>query len=275
MRHINNNTLRDRYGDTFITILQDIVVTWKPLSIGKYLYYDNLLKQSFINSAILEEEIFKLGVTDQSLILNIDNLPAGIITTVAQNIINNSGPLDLEEFNLSLQQSRLIGSNVIHKLVPLIIRAFPAYKPEDIYEMPYETFLLRLAQAEELLLTLQVITEPVYLIDENSKPEKKKRMSPQEIREKWEAQQPKSKPITEPTKPEPKGFTPPEQSPIFVTPKDKKLKDLDKDRIETDRSLTSGDPVEDAVLRAKMIKSAQIIYKDVMDKMEFYKKKDK
>lgn len=262
------STLRNRYGDVYVTIINDdLIVPWKPLSLGDFITYDESIKNRRIVDTVLEEEIFLKCVTDKELVRNINDLPAGVITTVAHNIMGQSGPAGIDHFNNLLDEKRHQASNPIHKLVPLIIRAFPSYKLEDVYNLSYDLFMFRLAQAEELLIKLGILKEPISLVEENKKP-KKKFVLP-ELKTLWEKQQKKTEsPIKEPP---PSKLIPPENSPIFD--KNKKVKttrNLDQERTTIEQAVQTQ---EENVLRAKMIRDVQVTHKDIIGNMEFYKKK--
>lgn len=155
-------SLREDFGELYATTLpNDEVVPWRPLSIGEYLKYDKLFKKQEMPQAYIENEVFSLCVLDKSRISNINIQLAGTISTVVSTIMDYSGPQSTSELNQLLDNNRIEADNIIHELVGFITLAFPAYKPEDIYEMDYELLLLRTAQAERKLLTQGFITEPL------------------------------------------------------------------------------------------------------------------
>ena len=156
--------VRRKYGGVYITAFPDgLLVPWKPLSIGEFLYYDQQITRCLICPAELENEVFIKCVQDKELIEKIDSLKAGVITTTVQNIWEYSGPdtpgklqSDFEEARALLQGTR---SSLMHQCVSMIATAFN-YTPDEIYKMEYETFMLRLAQAEYKMLTFNAIQEP-------------------------------------------------------------------------------------------------------------------
>jgi hypothetical protein len=72
--------------------------------------------------------------------------------------------------------------------------AFP-YKPEEVYSMDYETFLVRVAQAESKLIKLKMITEPIYLQNIQAQPEQRPKRLLDNIDPKalWDATHPKDR----------------------------------------------------------------------------------
>lgn len=247
------STMRSKHGACHCTIIDDLVITWKPLSIGDFFRFEDEFKSGRIAPSVIEDEIFRLCVTDREYVKDLDHLPAGTIDIVVQNILTYSGPGTIDEFNTFLDYNRELVQTPIHYLAPLILRAFPSYKLEDIYAMPYELFMLRLAQAEMFLLPMKIITEPILLTD--GKPKKKKeKLSTETLRSIIEEQ---NKPKKVP-------------SPIFDKGKVKVHKDLDSQRVQTEQAVGSQ---EENLERAKMIAEAANIYKETLSKLDHYKKK--
>lgn len=153
---------RLQYSRAFVTEFPDLIVPWKPLSVGEYLKYQQDLDRGIHSLALLEDEIFCKCVLDQSLVRRIKHLKAGIVTIVAGNILQASGDVTAEQFAQDLETARQLTNSfpVIHDLASLILDAYP-YKPEEVYEMDYPTLLERAAMAEKKLLRLGVIKEPI------------------------------------------------------------------------------------------------------------------
>ena len=155
--------LRELYGsNTFVTVLPDNqVVPWKLLSLGDYLKYDHSLQTGEYPEAYLENEIFKKCVLNPILVQEIDNLNAGIVHTVAQHIVSKSAPKTLEEMIAYLNLARIEANQFLHTLVNFVCVGFPAYKPEDLYQMDIDTFMLRVAQSERKQLETGLLKEPL------------------------------------------------------------------------------------------------------------------
>lgn len=279
---LTKSSLRNEYGKGYLTAIDNYKIAWKPLSIEDFFYYQNLINTSDIIPAVIEDEIFKKCVLSKDYRKEIDTLPFGVINTVVQNIMEHSGPLSIDHFNNHLDNQRVIAQEPLHYLVTLVVRAFPAYKPEDIYAMDFDIFMLRVAQAESLLLLLGILTEPIALTDgTEAPPEKPKRQPPPELRAIWEKQQkdqekkqqakqePTKKPKDPTKKPLPSTFTKPEDSPVLKAKKPA-IKDLNTERLSIEQSAGSEDESGE---RARMVKEAMKLFGPVMQHMDFYKKK--
>ncbi len=275
---INRSNLRDTFGECYSTIVdENTIIPWRPLDIGSYIKYDSLLRENTVSVILLEDEIFKICVLDKEVLRNFDSLPAGLVSCVVQNIMEYSGPISIDHFNNLLEDNRIKIQAPLHALINTIIRAFPAYKPEDIYSMSFEVFMMRVAQAESMLLEMGIIKQPIELIDNATKPKKQRRkINNNQLKEIWEKQNLPKKQNQSPIK------TPqfenlgnntvkvdPDKSPIFMDGNPKTFKNLDKDRVDTERSVGSEEENE---IRAKLVKDAQKLYKPILDKLDFYKK---
>lgn len=167
--------LRERHGDVFASNLPDgQSIPWRPLTIGEFIHYDEMVRMGRHPQAYLEDEVFNKCVLDPTLVENTKILKAGTIPAVVTAIVAYSGPQNVSEINRFLEISRQKAAQIIHQLVSVITQGFPAYKPEDIYEMDYTTFMLRVAQAEEKLVRTGILQEPLSIQDPDQKQDPKK-----------------------------------------------------------------------------------------------------
>lgn len=154
--------LRKQYGEVFVTELPSgQIVPWKPLSTGEFLYYNSALIAGRYPRAYLENEVFTKCVLDRVLVDSIDKLKAGVVQVVVESILAFSGPQHPNELNYMLNLKRVEVNDAMHEIVGMICQAFPAYKPDEVYDMDYTTFMQRAALAERKLLRSGFITEPV------------------------------------------------------------------------------------------------------------------
>jgi hypothetical protein len=161
----------------FASVLPDgIEVPWRTLSLGEFLEY---LRDISTPPELRENDIFLKCVDDDYLKNNIAVLKAGTVSTVAQNIIDNSFPPTADESNLILNFFRYqLQATTYPDLILMICNAFPAYSPKDIMEMHYEDFMFHIALAEKQLAQKGLIDKPIEFLDpvpegEQQKPEYK------------------------------------------------------------------------------------------------------
>jgi hypothetical protein len=105
--------------------------------------------------------------------------------------MQQSGPRSTEEFNSHLNFSRnKLNNNIFHQMTSLICTAFPAYKPEDVEALTYETFILRLVQAEVTLLRTGYLEQPLALINNAEEiTEKPRKIENTQLKQAFEQQQ--------------------------------------------------------------------------------------
>ena len=143
------------------------------ISIEEEVYTKCVIHSTFdddIPDGITEEEI-PLFLFDSRLYQE-----AGIMSTVVKCILKYSGankPLALME---QLDSYRSTVFDIEEQLLVTICRAFPAYKPEEIEQMDWQTILRRATQAEALLMQRE-IELPFSLMEDKKKeiPQKKER----------------------------------------------------------------------------------------------------
>ena len=153
---------RRKYGECYVSVLQDgSQVPWKPLNLQEFLYYDTNLRAGRLPAAILEDEIVQKCVLDKNYTLNIDLLEAGVVTTVATQILLASGPESPYQIINDLNIARLTVNNFLHDSAALICQVFPSYKISELLNLPYQEFLEVLALAERRLMSMGVITQPI------------------------------------------------------------------------------------------------------------------
>ena len=169
--------LRELYGQSYVTILPDgQKIPWKPLTIGDHLYYENQIESGAYPIAYIENEIFKKCVLNPVLTKQIDKLHAGIVSTVVFTILKYSTPDSLDHLEYILHIQRINANAILHDLVNHVCQAYPAYKPEELYAMDLETFMLRVATAERKLLTTGLIKAPLtFTVEDNNSKKKSKK----------------------------------------------------------------------------------------------------
>lgn len=99
----------------------------------------------------IEEDEYPLFLFDSR-----NHQPAGIISTVVKSILRHSGANNPEALMSGLEEFRPYVFDLEEQLLVTICRAFPAYKPEEIEAMDWQTILKRVTQAEAVLMGRQV-----------------------------------------------------------------------------------------------------------------------
>jgi len=181
---------RAKYGDAFLSIFADgTIVPWRSLPLKEYLRIKADEQRGFIPVAQLEDEVFSLCVEDKSLVRQIEHLKAGTVQTVVGHIMDHSGPGHLDSFTSDLNHARALIHNspaaILHELVMWITMAFP-YRPEEVYDMDYATFVMRVVQAEQKLLQMGIRSEPLNIVQLDSQTGEEKSIDAKAM---WDEQQ--------------------------------------------------------------------------------------
>lgn len=141
-------------------------VPFRLLRWGDFNAYQELFVKQIIPKDVLEDTIFRKCCLDPVCIDSMHEMYAGVVTTVVDMIMHLSGPNDVDTFNQDIEIARKMINTINSQVVMVICRAFPAYKPEDILGMPWADILLRLAQAECILMSRNPpeLTEPIRML---------------------------------------------------------------------------------------------------------------
>ena len=99
----------------------------------------------------IEEDIWRDCVIEQTFGGNPDNLPAGIVTTIAQVIMQKSCPTNIDKVGEDLDKARGKMGEMVRQLVLKVCEAFPNYSPEDVFNFDWETLIERVAESEKIL----------------------------------------------------------------------------------------------------------------------------
>ncbi len=81
----------------------------------------------------------------------IEDFDAGVVETLATEIVNASGFSSVEAFNEGLIWAREETKKVEYEVIAAICKAFPAYTPEAVYDLQFLDIMVRLAIAEKIL----------------------------------------------------------------------------------------------------------------------------
>jgi len=256
--------LRQIYGSVYATVLPDgRYIPWKPLPLKDYLELEALRAVGTYTQSQLEDEVFRKCVLDELIVDRMDKLKAGTVSAVAATIFANSGPQSVDELGYIFNANRNLVQGVIHQMVSMICQAFPAYTPDDVYNMDYETMMQRAALAEEKLLRMGILNERI-VFEQQGVPEEqqqqqqvKQKIDSKELFERYNKQQePRpSKPVIQPP---PSGL---KQTVISTA-----------DMVEADAAYTGHERSDKILRETKMVDETATIYDDYLKQMRDGKK---
>lgn len=154
-----------KYSDLYrLKFEDDTEVVFRLLSFKEYEHFNSLYLQGLIDSK--DESIFDRCVINLAIPkVPGEELRAGVKHTVINVILQMSGPNTLEDWQFQIENSRSELQHIITQVEMIICKAFPAYKPEDIWNMSWQTMMHRFAQAEAMLLQTGVLKEQIQILD--------------------------------------------------------------------------------------------------------------
>ena len=143
-------------------------LTWNEYKLTRDKIQADLLPEvSIVNTALVWPEKIP------------DDAPAGIIPTLALAVLTISGFDNVEAIEASfIHAEHQINTDPEHYMVMIICKAFPAYKPEELYDLQFLDLIIRFKQAQRML---GLTASP----EENPRRERRERAGPpiQEIDE--------------------------------------------------------------------------------------------
>lgn len=165
--------LKKEHRVVFCLELAGYEIIFRLLSWREHNIYSKVLSMSPLLRGKIEDKLFRELCLNPILIDEMNNLPAGIISTVVGVILSLSGDtLDnteesLEKINANLQEAReSLESNIYEQFILMICQAFPSFNPQQVEELPYYE-VLRLVVMAEKILSLE---EPLNVIQKKEKP---------------------------------------------------------------------------------------------------------
>jgi hypothetical protein len=128
-----------------------------PIQIEQAVYAQTVIHSSY---DIPPPESLSLEEAQDWVVACRNDQPAGIIPTIVKTVMYMSGAMKGPAIIKQLDSHRPKISNIEDQLVCIVCKAFPAYTPEQVESLNWQTLLKRVAQAEQILGM-----EPIKLID--------------------------------------------------------------------------------------------------------------
>lgn len=126
--------------------------TWREHDI-----YERALALSWDLPGQIEDRIFREICLDPALIDEMNQTPAGLVSTVIRVALllsgnNLSSPEKMDRLNADLQTVReSVSTNAYESLIILICKAFPSFKPSEVEDLSYWEILRLSIMAEQIL----------------------------------------------------------------------------------------------------------------------------
>lgn len=140
---------RLEYGRLFTATLRGDEYTFRPLTIDEYNY--------IIACESYDSQVDSEAIVVQTALLEpdydyVESQPAGVITSLASEILSSSGFASVEVMQQYLQEYRqLIGENLIETMCATIISAIPTYSVEQLKSFTLDRLLYLVAMSEQVI----------------------------------------------------------------------------------------------------------------------------
>lgn len=140
------------YGSVYsVTLPKGIECFFRALTVGEL----QKLTISHMTSVEVEEMAVKYAVLYPEI--NFEDLPAGIISGLSEEIFEHSGLISADEARKALEEGRIKCRELIIQMKAFIIAAMPNYTLEQLDTLTYSELTFRVAMAEEIIKVQQSI----------------------------------------------------------------------------------------------------------------------
>lgn len=153
MNNANAFDLYGKYKHLYLFNTGKGSVLFKPLSYNKCETAKRICAAYPALAPVVEDNIWEECVVEHTLQATVDDMNAGLVSTIVRLILGFSNPTSLQEVEDDIQQLRNETGNIRNDIVIKICQAFPAYTPDDVENMEWREQLKRLVQAEKILGT--------------------------------------------------------------------------------------------------------------------------
>jgi len=142
--------LKKKYGNLYTVDVKGNSLIFRELTFTEYdliLYLQGLEEYSY---ADIEDFIIEYAIVYPEN-FNLEKIPAGLVTNLAQNILELSGFFSVKIAKGILEDKRLQMTEVRNLMKAFVISTMPAYLPEDLDEMTFSQLAEKVALAEKII----------------------------------------------------------------------------------------------------------------------------
>ena len=142
--------LKKKYGNIYTVDVKGNNLIFRELTFTEYdliLYLQGLEEYSY---ADIEDFIIEYAIVYPEN-FNLEKIPAGLVTNLAQNILELSGFFSVKIAKGILEDKRLQMTEVRNLMKAFVISTMPGYLPEDLDEMTFSQLAEKVALAEKII----------------------------------------------------------------------------------------------------------------------------
>lgn len=168
--------LKLKYGSIFETYLKKDLVIFRELTFAEF---DKIAEHESLgeSSAEIEDLIIKSAVLYPEDIV-LDNYPAGLVASLAEEILQESGFASPSKAKRTLDDKRAQAAEVRNLMKAFVLSTITTYSPEDLDNLTYTKLAEKVALSEKIIEIKQNIlgiaptNVVLQLIDPNEEEEK-------------------------------------------------------------------------------------------------------
>lgn len=171
--------VKKKYGSVFQTQIKNQIILFRELTFAEFDEIAQYQSSSDFSSADIEDLIIKFAVVYPED-FNIDKYPAGMVSSLAEEILEESGFSSAKKAKQIMEQKRQKASEVRSLMKAFVLATISKYSPEDLDDMTFSKLAEKVALSEKIIEIQQNINGmestnvSLQLIDPEEEEEKQK-----------------------------------------------------------------------------------------------------
>lgn len=154
--------LVNRYGPIFSTEIKNQKVYFREITFAEFDSIINIQNMEGGSSLDSEDLIIQAAVVYPKN-LNIDRLPAGVVASLSQEILNVSGFNNPKTAKRILEEKRYAAAQVRGLMKAFVLSTIKSYTPEELDQMTYSQLAEKVALSEKII----EITQAMHAVEPN------------------------------------------------------------------------------------------------------------
>lgn len=148
--------LKNKYGPLYAFDVKGIELLFRQLKFNEFDRISNIQDVDGFSSADAEDEILKITLVYPEN-FDIYRIPAGAVSSIAQEILDASGFASARTAKAILQEKRVWASEVRSLMKAFVLATIHAYTPENLDDMTFSQLAEKVALAEKIIEIQQSI----------------------------------------------------------------------------------------------------------------------
>lgn len=171
--------LKEKYGNIYSVNIRGVEVVFRELTFQEYKKILYLRELNDFSSADIEDVIISYSIVYPED-FDWNNIPAGNISTLAEDVLDISGITSAKLAKSILEQKRLEANEVKNLMKAFVLATITSYTPEQLEAMTFSELAEKVALSEKIIEIQQAINNipannmTLQLIDPEEELEKEK-----------------------------------------------------------------------------------------------------